>query len=884
VPKYKSVAIKNERDEAVKEAMKVIASPPGDAAQLLKLAERLSRVNEVGYARRVLLRANLTSLAIDAPLRLDVQKLLALSTYKDQELPPDDRLTDAEQMLRDLLAVIPDQRLELKQDTWGILGSVYKTRWTLFGSRDSLDRAQDAYLAGYKLGLNPDAGAHAGLNAAFVLDLLAGDASDVAAQARRAEAEKIRRDIIDVLTPVLAQNPNFKPDKWFYAKLGEAYLGTGQYDLARNCMAKVAGEELHNWEMETMARQFAHLSRLQALKEGRPAEELETSGAWSVVKTLLGGDATAALSFFRGKVGLALSGGGFRASLYHIGVLASLAERDMLRHVEVISCVSGGSILGMYLYLKLKKLLESKPDDQITLQDYVQLVHEIECEFLDGVQRNVRMRMLASPRSNWKVLFSRASSSTNRLGALYESELYARVAGPPAHFMDEVMVGPAGEDNFYPRYDNWRRKAKVPIIVLNSTTLNTCHNWQFTATFMGEPPQASIDAEIDANERLRRVYYSDAPDGYKHVRLGDAVAASSCVPGLFDPLVLDRLYQQGHVVRLVDGGLFDNQGVASLQEQDCSVMLVSDASGQTTVEKDPSGSRLSVSMRCNSVLMARIRQCEHQLLRSLCEAKVLRGMMYLHLKKDLEGTPVDWIACNDPSQAKPSATLTSYGIRRDVQRLLASVRTDLDSFADCEADALMLSGYRATDHDLPAAVTGFPLQPPMANPPWRFMAIAPIVEDPNPSEDLTNVKKLLEVAHSEAFKAFQLLPFAKPLMIAGGAFAISCFLALLVAYWNHRFGWYAWSIVFVGLAAAVGLSALEAFLVRVARYRNSPLQWLGSALVCLAGGPFLWFHLKIVDRYYLHWGPQYRKAGPLGAPPARAVSAAAGQSGESTRR
>ncbi|MCP5188758.1 MAG: hypothetical protein H6991_13405, partial [Pseudomonadales bacterium] len=36
-----------------------------------------------------------------------------------------------------------------------------------------------------------------------------------------------------------------------------------------------------------------------------------------------------------GKLGLALSGGGFRAALFHIGVLARLAECDLLRHVAV---------------------------------------------------------------------------------------------------------------------------------------------------------------------------------------------------------------------------------------------------------------------------------------------------------------------------------------------------------------------------------------------------------------------------------------------------------------------------------------------------------------------------------------------------------------------
>ncbi|MCI0733366.1 MAG: patatin-like phospholipase family protein, partial [Methylococcaceae bacterium] len=63
------------------------------------------------------------------------------------------------------------------------------------------------------------------------------------------------------------------------------------------------------------------------------------------------------------KLGLALSGGGFRAALFHIGTLARLAELDLLRHVQVLSTVSGGSIIGAMYYLKLKQLLEeTRPD------------------------------------------------------------------------------------------------------------------------------------------------------------------------------------------------------------------------------------------------------------------------------------------------------------------------------------------------------------------------------------------------------------------------------------------------------------------------------------------------------------------------------------------
>ncbi|TXL17304.1 hypothetical protein BMR04_06060 [Methylococcaceae bacterium HT3] len=45
------------------------------------------------------------------------------------------------------------------------------------------------------------------------------------------------------------------------------------------------------------------------------------------------------------KIGLALSGGGLRASFFHIGLLAQMAEQGVLKSVAVISTVSGGSII-----------------------------------------------------------------------------------------------------------------------------------------------------------------------------------------------------------------------------------------------------------------------------------------------------------------------------------------------------------------------------------------------------------------------------------------------------------------------------------------------------------------------------------------------------------
>jgi hypothetical protein len=60
------------------------------------------------------------------------------------------------------------------------------------------------------------------------------------------------------------------------------------------------------------------------------------------------------------------------------------------------------------------------------------------------------------------------------------------------------------DEDFNLKLDNWRRRAKVPNLILNTTSLNTGHNWQFTASWTGEPP-AGIDNEIDGNDRLRRL-------------------------------------------------------------------------------------------------------------------------------------------------------------------------------------------------------------------------------------------------------------------------------------------------------------------------------------------------------------------------------------------
>ena len=51
------------------------------------------------------------------------------------------------------------------------------------------------------------------------------------------------------------------------------------------------------------------------------------------------------------RIGLALSGGGFRATLYHLGLVRFLRDAGLLSQVTHISSVSGGSVFAAHLVL-----------------------------------------------------------------------------------------------------------------------------------------------------------------------------------------------------------------------------------------------------------------------------------------------------------------------------------------------------------------------------------------------------------------------------------------------------------------------------------------------------------------------------------------------------
>jgi predicted acylesterase/phospholipase RssA len=933
----------NTDDALTKRARAIFSNNPTTFNELVELGAKLRRANRLDDARRMFEKALFTyGSEANEESQTTALRDLILCTYKDPDLPADTRLQNAEQMLNTVLGeplgrrADPPQKLilalagslhrypGLEQDLLGIAGAVQKRRWDIYGLRAHLVRSYQYYKRGYEMGSDKDRG-YNGINLAFVLDLLSEQEKGELGEgsAARELALQVRMELVAILDPrhtiqagkeyYKLSDPDLLQDWWVLVTLGEAWLGIGDYQKARYWMVETVKlktlleqnpdveKHIAPWQLETAVRQIAQVARIRAIRDKIPANELEASPAWSVVKALLEGDSQAAESFLHGKIGLALSGGGFRASLFHIGLLAKLAELDVLRHVEVLSCVSGGSILGAYYYLELRNMLQTHTDAEINRQCYIDLIERIRVNFLKGIQRNIRLRMLLGWRSNAKVLSSRRSSSSDRLADLYEDELYALVSdgenGKPRYLADLFVAPlietrtPQGEvhrqaaTSFNPRYDNWKRNNKVPALILNATSLNSCHNWQFTASFMGEPPARSIDTEIDANHRMRRMYHREAPGRYRRdsrdsgeksgVRLGEAVAASACVPGLFDPLVLQDLYgkmgaeSEDYMMRLVDGGNYDNQGIASLREQDCTVLLISDACGQTGMSLDPSSGHIGVVMRANDILMARVRETQYQLLSNLTDVGAVQGVLYVHLKKDLKAQVIDWKDCDDPSTYERPAKETSYGVREDVQRLLASIRTDLDSFSWLESDALMLSAYLMTGTEWDKCLPNFSTSSEAAAT-WDFQQIGPLMTAQDPKgghKSLDQLKKSLKIASKLEFKPFQLYPSLKRTGIVLAIVALAAFAWIISALWAKTIEYLGslsstQHIESISLWAIFGVLFLivmkEVFLKKMLKYRNGYIEILGAIMICTFGWILVCLYLRWIDPLYVNWGSEYR--------------------------
>lgn len=656
------------------------------------LWKALKRADEIALARRVLERLRRgEGLVHRQPLDRQTRKYLcqqeALLTSKDLELPAAVRHDRALDLLAGELGSLDDPALDGDAETLGIAGGILKRRWNDLGQQDDLRKAARLYERGARGDLGSDAYPH--INAAFMDDLLADLGDD--ADARRQRATALRERIVRDLPPASEVPPGAA---WFNtATRAEALFGLGRYAEVVQVLA-AHGDKPAPWELATTARQLATLAHL------RTEDPLAVAEIRAVFDALLPAAASAARSVVIGKVGLALSGGGFRAAFYHLGVLARLAELNVLRHVDVLSCVSGGSVVGACYWLALReRLLSPAP---LTRDDYVALVQKVIVHFLDAVATDLRGAVQPSRAATALRFLSGEKGALDPEATARALEMHfyrLLLPGRSPIYMHDLVFNPAdhskrltGAKDFHPGRHNWLRADKVPVLVINASTVNTGHAWQFTPTWMGESPW-TVHEPADSVPRLQWSWYE--PKAGWQMPLARAVAASACVPGIFAPVVVDGIYE-GVEVQLVDGGVHDNQGTVSLLALDCNVVLVSDACGQLLLEERPKpGVRglVSYANRSMDTLMERVRLANYGELAARRRTGLLRGFMFLHMKAGLDADPIR-PRFSQESYRLERQVLSPSGVRRDFQQGLAELRTDLDAFTPDESHALMACGYQ----------------------------------------------------------------------------------------------------------------------------------------------------------------------------------------------
>jgi predicted acylesterase/phospholipase RssA len=839
-----------------------------------------------------------------------VVQQLALCTYKDEELLPATRFRLALELLEEIGLrdpVHPPKTVDPSTvpETLALGGGIYKRRWEHEGQLEHLHQALGFYLAAWRCSPSRDLG-YGGANAACILDVLAWRTSvlarrtgsqpdsDLAREARRLQrkARVLRLSIVNQLPTLaaarVAANPDDDPSStYFYeATLGELWFGLGDYVKAREHLAAArdleAGPETSegNWALQSTFHQLLGIARAQGIHPPEEEKPPSTWGLpWQVLFGFLGELASPALSSYRGRVGLALSGGGFRASYFHLGVLARLADVDALRGVEVLSTVSGGSIVGAHYYLLLRDLLQTKGDARIDRSDYVALVQRLCDDFHKGVERNIRMRTLSSLLVNFRMIVTRTYTRSARLGELYEQELYRGIGNDAVsgdeHRLEHMVVKPRESRGvtFKPKFENWIRRAKVPVLLLNATSLNSGHNWQFTARWMGEPP-GLVGEEVDTITRYRRLWYDQAPtEALRNYPLGKAVAASSCVPGLFDPLVLDGLYP-GRTVRLVDGGVHDNQGVGGLLNEGCTIILCSDASGQMADVERPGDSSWAVPLRCSTVLQGRVRVAQYQDLKGRLDSRSLKGLLFLHLRKGLESHPLDWTNCKAPSVLPESfSATTAYGVDKDLQQKLSELRTDLDSFSEVEARALMTSGYLMTEQQLnalndahhrdgePGSWGDFNINAPRFN--WGFLTpeFETLMRLPasDPDARRHDLERQLQVGHNVAFKIWRLSPALSATAITAAVVIAIAVVWAITRYWRTSVtATFDSSVGTIVLTIGLMAAALVFPVLKMLQPMEALRGYVSKAALAFLGWIAANVHLAVFDRMFKRRGRMER--------------------------
>lgn len=304
------------------------------------------------------------------------------------------------------------------------------------------------------------------------------------------------------------------------------------------------------------------------------------------------------------RLGLSLSGGGYRAAAFHLGTLKKLNQLGVLTKVDVLSTISGGSITGAAwclddgnyeaFHTAMKEKLETKNVITFILTSFTFLRTAI--FILAFIGSAICLSLTAYSYYVFPIIIV-------FFVLLFKYQF--------AIFPVSKVIEKAYNKFFFDGKKLSQFNPSAPTIAIGSSNLHTGRPFTFSQNKMSDATYTF------ASEFQPPIYFK-----HENFPIARAVMASSCVPFAFSPIKIDRDFFRDPdrdfsraTPVLIDGGVYDNQGIQKLTQAkssyECDIIITSDAGGNFIAnEKYPNA--LALLLRTVDLFMYRIKAFQMQ--------------------------------------------------------------------------------------------------------------------------------------------------------------------------------------------------------------------------------------------------------------------------------
>lgn len=338
----------------------------------------------------------------------------------------------------------------------------------------------------------------------------------------------------------------------------------------------------------------------------------------------------------KNKIGLSLSGGGYRAAAFHLGTLRFLHKMGLLEKLDFLSTVSGGSIIGASYCQKISEGMNFR---------------EFEQYFKARLQMSVIGRVLVSfSFVRFLLAFLMILAAVIYFSVFTNDAwigLLIGIIGIWLLIKFQFKLFPASKviekiyDDIFFSNAALKDLPEKPLLIINSTNLQSGRLFYFT-------PKRMSDSSYDGS------YTADQKAIFKHEKfpLSRAVMCSSNVPSFFTPIKISPEYFKENKDTekfkpiLIDGGVYDNQGIHKLThpkgDYECQTVIVSDA-GNLLPFEGSYNNVLTLLLRTVELFMNRIKM--FQMMINLYRGKDsnTRSIAYITLGWELDNLIIGFV-------------------------------------------------------------------------------------------------------------------------------------------------------------------------------------------------------------------------------------------------